>query len=230
MDSVRKIPVQRFDLSEFMAPAPARVRVMNFTSGDEAIHTRLQWHERRSLMGHCDIALVIDAPQDYLSQENAAECVLFIDPKHRSRELGLRGYQLVPARHSTASTFSTWAEHVADYLREAILGSDWPGQNYATFRHFLACCTSRQLRVEVVGIDQGSPMPLSQLPTYGFKNLYVLYVKQQWPALHEASELTDAIEELSPGLDELVISLTVDTNKSAKAILIGEPDLSPYTT
>lgn len=230
MDSVRKAPAPRFDLSAFIAPAPARVRVMNFTSGNETIHTRLQWPEQRSLFGNSDVALVIDAPQDYLEEEDGADFILFIDPKHRSRDLGKRGYQIVPALHSTTSTFSTWAEQRVGYLCAAILGNDWPGKNHATFRHFLEGCTSHHLRVEVVGIDSRGPLPLWQLPTYGFKNLYVLYIKNQWPDLHEVSELMDAIEELSPRLDELALSLALGVTPSARAILIGEPDLLPYTT
>lgn len=230
MDSVRKAPAPRFDLSAFIALAPARVRVMNFTSGNEAIHTRLQWPEQRSLFGNSDVALVIDAPQDYLKEKDGADCILFIDPKHRSRDLGPRGYQIVQALHSTTRTFSIWAEQRVGHLCAAILGNDWPGKNHAIFRHFLAGCSSHHLRVEVVDIDSGSPLPLWQLPTYGFKNLYVLYIKNQWPDLREVTEFTDAIEELSPHLNELVLSFALGVNPSARAILIGEPDLLPYTT
>lgn len=91
----------------------------------------------------------------------------------------------------------------------------------------MSCSTSRQLRCELVDIDYSNPLPLQQLPSQGFRTLYLLLINNEWPNLGETSELTEAIEELSPNLEAMVLSTVVLPDEPAKALLFGEIERFP---
>lgn len=215
------------DLGVFIPPLPLRIRVMDFHARCESMHTRLEWEERRTLLGASDISFVVNAPLEYLADEDGADSVIFIDQTLRSRDLGRRGYQVAPTLHIASTGFTLWAEQIIRYIRHAAFGGDWPGRDYADFRSFLSCSTSRQLRCELVDIDYSNPLPLQQLPSQGFRTLYLLLINNEWPNLGETSELTEAIEELSPNLEAMVLSTVVLPDEPAKALLFGEIERFP---
>ncbi len=95
-----------FDLSGFIPPLPLRIRVMDFHARCESMHTRLEWEERRTLLGASDISFAVNAPLKYLADEDGADSVLFIDQVLRSRDLGRRGYQIVPTQHIASTGFN----------------------------------------------------------------------------------------------------------------------------
>lgn len=109
-------------------------------------------------------------------------------------------------------------------MRYAAFGGDWPGRDYADFRSFLNCSTSRQLRCELIDIDYSNPLPLLKLPSQGFRTLFLLLINNEWPDLCETSELTEAIEELSPNLEVMVLSTLILPDEPAKAMLFGESE------
>jgi hypothetical protein len=84
------------DLGGFIPPLPLRIRVMDFHARCESMHTRLEWEERRTLLGASDISFVVNAPLEYLADEDGADSVIFIDQTLRSRDLGRRGYRSPP--------------------------------------------------------------------------------------------------------------------------------------
>lgn len=213
-----------FDLSGFIPPTPIRMRVMDFNKRCESVHTYLEWEERRAILGPSDISFAINAPLQYMADEDGADNVFFIDPFFRSRDLGRRGFQIVPTPHIASTGFSSWAEQVIRYVRYAASGADWPGRDYADFRKFLDFSITRYLRFELIDIDYSNPLPLQQLPCYEFRTLYLLLINNEWPELGEVSELTEAIEELSPNLKTLVVSTVVLPDEPARVMLLGEPN------
>lgn len=180
----------------------------------------------RTALGASDISFAVNAPLEYLADEDGADSVIFIDQVLRSRDLGRRGYQIVPTQHIASTGFNLWAEQVIRYMRHAAFGGDWPGRDYADFRRFLSCSTSRQLRCELIDIDYSNPLPLLQLPSQSFRTLYLLLINNEWPDLGETSEFTEAIEELSPNLEVLVLSTVILPDEPAKAMLFGETERS----
>ncbi|MCQ2031205.1 hypothetical protein [Stutzerimonas zhaodongensis] len=118
------------DLSNLIPPLPLRMRIMDFNSGYESIHTQINWKNQRTLLGASDLAFAINAPLDYLADDDGANYVFFVETTPRSRDLGRGGYQIVAEPHIAATEFQAWSETVVRYVRIAALGCEWPGRNY----------------------------------------------------------------------------------------------------
>jgi hypothetical protein len=210
------------DLSNFIPPLPLRMRVMDFNSRCESIHTQLTWRNRRALLGLSDIAFAINAPLEYQADDDGADSVFFIDPTPRSRNLGRCGYLIVPEPHIASTDFQPWSKQVVRYVRHAAFGCDWPGRNYADFRQFLAISRGRQLRFTLLDFDYASPLPLLHLPNYDFRTLYLLFIDNELPDLHVICELAEAIEEMNPHLETMVFGTTILPDEPARVMLLGE--------
>jgi hypothetical protein len=210
------------DLSYLIPPLPLRMRVMDFNSRCESIHTQLNWEERRTLLGPSDIAFAINAPLHYLADDDGAYSVLFVDPAHHPRDLGRHGYQIVAEPHIASTGFRTWSEQVVRYVRHAAFGCDWPGRNHADFRQFLVSSRGRQLRFVLSDFDYASPMPLLNLPSHDFRTLYLLFIDNEMPDLHAITELAEAVDEMNPNLEAMVFGTAILPDEPARVMLLGE--------
>ncbi|HCF3807572.1 hypothetical protein ACIUZJ_03065 [Pseudomonas aeruginosa] len=210
------------DLSPFIAPLPLRLRVMDFNSRCESIHTQLNWENQRTLLGSSDVAFVINAPLHYLADDDGASSVFFIDPTPRARDLGRRGYQIVQEPNIASTEFPAWSERVVRYVRHAALGCDWPGRNYSDFCQFLSYSRGRQLRFALSDFDYASPLPLLHLPCHDFRMLYLLLIDNEMPDLHALSELAEVVEEMNPHLEAMVFGTAILPDEPAKVMLLGE--------
>lgn len=210
------------DLSNFIPPLPVRMRVMDFNGHCESIHTQLTWKGQRTLLGRSDIAFVINAPEQYLADDDGADFVFFIDPTPRSRDLNRCGYQIVPEPHIATTDFQRWAEQVICYIRYAVIGCDWPGRNYRDFCQFITSSLGRQLRFVLMDFDHAAPLPLLQLPSQNFRTLYLLFIDNELPDLHAVNELAAAVEEINPHLETMVFGTKVLPDEPAKVMLLGE--------
>ncbi|ENI8200877.1 TPA: hypothetical protein ACP31I_004008 [Pseudomonas aeruginosa] len=210
------------DLSKLIPPLPLRLRVMDFNARCESIHTQLNWEGQRTLLGSSDIAFAINAPLHYLADDDGADNVFFVDLSPRSRDLGRRGYQIVPGGHISSTEFPAWSEQVVRYVRHAALGCDWPGRNYTDFCQFLSYSQGRQLHFALADFDYASPLPLLHLPCHDFRTLYLLLIDNEMPDLHVLSELADVVEEMNPHLEAMVFGTAVLPDEPAKVMLLGE--------
>lgn len=210
------------DLSNFIPPLPLRMRVMDFNSRCESIHTQLNWKDQRTLLGPSDIAFAINAPLQYSADDDGACSVFFIDPVHQPRDLGRRGYQIVAEHHIASTEFRAWSEQVIRYTRHAAFGCDWPGRNHADFRQFLACSKGRQLRFSLSELDYANPLPLLHLPSHDFRTLYLLFIDNEMPDLHATSELAETVEELNPNLEVMVFGTAILPDEPARVMFLGE--------
>lgn len=214
------------DLSNFIPPLPLRMRIMDFTSGYESIHTQIEWKNQRTLLGASDIAFAINAPLDYLADDDGANYVFFVETTPRSRDLGRGGYQIVAEPHIAATEFQAWSERVVGYVRIAALGCEWPGRNYTDFRQFLTHNKGRQLHFSLSDIDYSCPLPLLDLPSKDFRTLYLLLIDNEIPDLYTLSELAEAVEEMNPRLEAMVFSSAIQPNAPARVMFLGETSTS----
>lgn len=210
------------DLSTLVPPYPLRMRVMDFNSGHESIHTQLNWEKQRTLLGPSDISFVINAPLDYLAEEDGARYVFFVDPSPCARNLGQRGFQIVAQTRITAISFKTWAEQVIQYVRYAALGCDWPGRNYSDFRQFLSYSKGRQLLFAISEFDYSNPLHQFQLPCQDFRTLYLMFIDNEQPDIQALSEVAETVEETNPHLETLVLGTAVLPNQPARVMFLGE--------
>lgn len=210
------------DLSNFIPPLPLRMRIMDFNSGYESIHTKIKWKNQRTLLGASDIAFAINAPLDYLADDDGASSVFFVEPTHRSRDLGRRGYQIVSEPHITGTDFQVWSETVVRYVRIAALGCEWPGRNYTDFRQFLTYSKGRQLHFSLSDIDYACSLPLLDLPSKDFRTLYLLLIDSEIPDVYALSELAEVVEEMNPSLETMVFGTAIQPNMPAKVMFLGE--------
>lgn len=210
------------DLSNFIPPLPLRLRVIDFNSRCESIHTQLNWESQRTLLGPSDIAFAINAPLHYLADDDGANSVFFVDPTPRPRDLGRHGFQIVPGRHITSTEFQVWSAQVVRHVRHAALGCEWPGRNYADFCQFLSYSRGRQLHFSLADFDYASPLPLLHLPCHDFRTLYLLLIDNEMPDLHVLSELAEVVEEMNPRLEAMVFGTAILPDEPAKIMLLGE--------
>ncbi len=210
------------DLSNLIPPLPLRMRIMDFNSGCESVHTQLNWKNQRTLLGASDIAFAINAPLDYLADDDGANNVFFVETTPRSRDLGRRGYQIVSGPHIAATECQAWSELVVRYVRIAALGCEWPGRNYTDFRQFLAYSRGRQLHFSLSDIDYACPLPLLHLPSNDFRTLYVLLIDSEIPDLYTVSELAEVVEEMNPSLETMVFGTAIQPNMPPRVMLLGE--------
>ena len=214
------------DLSGLFPPLPLRIRVMDFNSRCESIHTQLTWNDQRALLGRSDIAFVINAPLQYRADDDGADSVFFLDPAARSRDLGRCGYQIVAEPHTASTDFPRWSEQVVRYVRHAAFGCNWPGRDYTDFRQFLATSQGRQLRFSLIDFDYGSPLPLLGLPSYDYRTLYLLLIDNELPNLHVTCELAEAVQEMNPHLETMVFGTVILPDEPARVMLLGETKAS----
>lgn len=210
------------DLSTLIPPSPIRMRVMDFNSGHESIHTQLNWEKQRPLLGPSDISFAINAPLNYLADEDGARYVFFVDPVPCARDLGQRGFQIVAQKRIAAIKFKTWAEQVIQYVRYAAVGCDWPGRNHSDFRQFLSYSQDRQLLFALSVFDYSNPMHQLQLPCQDFRTLYLLFIDNEQPDIQALSELAETVEETNPHLETLVLGTAVMPNEPARVMFLGE--------
>lgn len=169
-----------------------------------------------------DLFCVINAPLDYYPPANCGLITLYFDQTDCSRALPEDAYQVTCPHHLSTHEFMKWAEQGIHMLTHSFMHVGLICIDITDLVRILRACESQKLFLETIPYDDSLEVPWEQLQRFRFKNLFASLFAGHDLTMQMYSDLGNALEEISPNANNLILAANYHASTPPLVMLLGE--------
>lgn len=199
-----------------------RLSVMDFLTLTESMQTSFSQDYPVPGLGLSDLNFVINAPLDYCPPANGALATLYFDQTNCSRALPEDAYQVTCPHHLSTHEFMKWAEQGIHMLTHSFMHVGLICIDIMDLISLLRASESQRLLLEIIPYDAPLEVPCEQLQRFRFRNLFASLFAGHDLTMQMYSDLGNALEEISPNVNYLILAANYHASTPPLVMLLGE--------
>ncbi|MEZ3187398.1 hypothetical protein HZR81_21120 [Pseudomonas sp. LM13] len=169
-----------------------------------------------------DLLFVISAPLDYYPPADDKRATVYFDQSDCSRALPENAYQITCPHHISTHEFRKWAEQGIHMLTHAFMHTGFVCIDITDLIRVLRACESQKLLLEIIPYDDPLEVPWEQLQRFRFRNLFASLFASHDLTMQMYSDLGNALEEISPNVDCMMLAANYHASNPPVVMLLGE--------
>lgn len=196
--------------------------VMDFFTFTETMRTSFYPDNPVPSFELSDLLFVINAPLDYHPPAEDKRATVYFDQPDCSRALPENAFQVRCVGRLNTHEFIKWAEQGIELIHAALMHKGLVCIDIADLMRILQASKTQKLILEIIPYGDSLETPWERLQSFRFKNLFAVLFAGHNLTMQMYADLGNAIDEISPNADHIVLGANLQINHLPIVMLLGE--------